>query len=100
MFHPEAFMPLGQKQELIHRFAALRHLQQDSFPTDTAAAIPGRLDLSLRSAEAQELRDLLMKLAGNGFTQLILMHLRRASLQSSPLAVASSQKHFDDQLGQ
>ena len=83
---------LGQNPALILKFAALRQLKQDSLPQDTAVAIPWRLDVSLRGPEALELHTLLLKLAGNGITQLVLMRMRQSNLQRSPLATAISQR--------
>ena len=54
--------------------------ESDSLPQDAAIAIPWRLDLNLRGPEAQELHTLLLKLAGNGITQLILMRMRQTTL--------------------
>ena len=83
---------LGENPNLVLKFAALRPLNQDSLPQDAAIAIPWRLDVSLRGPEAQELHMLLLKLAGNGITQLILMRTRQTTLQRSPLAVAISHR--------
>ena len=83
---------LGENPNLVLKFAALRPLTQDSLPQDAAIAIPWRLDVSLRGPEAQELHMLLLKLAGNGITQLILMRMRQTTLQRSPLAVAISHR--------
>ena len=83
---------LGENPNLVLKFAALRPLSQDSLPQDAAIAIPWRLDVSLRGPEAQELHMLLLKLAGNGVTQLILMRMRQTTLQRSPLAVAISHR--------
>ena len=81
---------LGQNPNLILKFAALRSLKPDNIPQDTAVAIPWRLDISIRGPEALELHTLLLKLAGNGITQLVLMRMRQSTLQRSPLAVAIS----------
>ena len=67
-------------------------VNHDSLPQDAAIAIPWRLDVSLRGPEAQELHTLLLKLAGNSITQLILMRMKQTTLQRSPLAVAISHR--------
>lgn len=82
---------MGQNPNLVLKFAALLSLTQDNLPQDTAVAIPWRLDVSLRGPEALELHCLLLKLAGNGIIQLMLMRMRQANLQRSPLVVAISQ---------
>ena len=69
---------LGENPNLL-KFAALRPLNQDSLPQDAAIAIPWRLDVSLRGPEAQELHMLLLKLAGNGITQLTTLQRLRKS---------------------
>ena len=81
---------LGQNPNLILKFSALRSLKPENLPQDTAVAIPWRLDISMRGPEALELHNLLLKLAGNGLTQLVLMRMRQCTLQRSPLAVAIS----------
>ena len=83
---------LGQNPNPILKFAALRSLKPDNLPQDTAVAIPWRLDISMRGQEALELHTLLLKLAGNGITQLVLMRMRQSTLQRSPLANAISQQ--------
>ena len=88
----ERIAHLGQQPGVIHKFSALRPVKQDTLPQDATTAIPWRLDLSLRSPEASELFQLLQKLAGNGITQLILLRVRGANLQRSPLANAISQR--------
>ena len=88
----ERIAHLGQQPGVIHKFSALRPVKQDTLPQDDATAIPWRLDLSLRSPEASELFQLLQKLAGNGVTQLILLRVRGANLQRSPLANAIAQR--------
>ena len=88
----ERIAHLGQQPRVIHKFSALRPVKQDTLPQDATTAIPWRLDLSLRSPEASELFQLLQKLAGNGITQLILLRVRGANLQRSPLANAISQR--------
>ena len=55
---------------MVHKFSALRPVNQENLPQDAAVAIPWRLDLSLRTPEASELHQLLLKLSGNGITQL------------------------------
>lgn len=77
---------------MIHKFSALRPVNQENLPQDAAVAVPWRLDLSLRSPEASELHQLLLKLSGNGITQLALLRIRLANLQRSPLANAISQR--------
>ena len=49
---------------------------QLTWAEDTTVAIPWRLDLNLRGPEAVEFHSLLLKLAGNGITQFILMRMR------------------------
>ena len=88
----ERIAHLGQQPGVIHKFSALRPVKQDTLPQDATTAIPWRLDLSLRSPEASEQFQLLQKLAGNGITQLILLRVRGANLQRSPLANAISQR--------
>ena len=88
----ERIAHLGQQPGVIHKFSALRPVKQDTLPQDATTAIPWRLDISLRSPEASELFQLLQKLAGNGITQLILLRVRGANLQRSPLANAISQR--------
>ena len=51
-----------------------------------------KLEISLRSAEANELHALIQRLVGNGITQLILVRISPTGLQRSPLAVALSQR--------
>lgn len=54
----------------------MRPLKQDTLPQDAATAIPWKLDISLRSAEATELYTHLQRLVGNGITQLALLRIR------------------------
>ena len=58
---------LAIQSELIHRFAALKPMPQDSTVKDSVV-ISWRLDISLQGLVAQEMYDLLMKLTGNGLT--------------------------------
>lgn len=83
---------LSANPHLIHRVAALRPLRQDSIPQDAMKAVPWKLEISLRSAEANELHALIQRLVGNGITQLILVRISPTGLQRSPLAVALSQR--------
>ena len=83
---------LAQSPNLVLKFVALRTIIQESLPQDMAMAIPWRLDITLRSQEALELHSLLLKLAGNGITQLELMRMRQSNLQRSPLATSISQR--------
>ena len=77
----ERFAHLGQQPSVIHKFSALRPVNQDNLPQDISTAIPWRLDLNLRSPEASEMFQLLRKLSGNGITQLILLRIRLTNLQ-------------------
>ena len=88
----QRLLALSQNQMLVHRFAALRPLRQDSLPQDAAVAIPWKLDIALRTPEANELWIHIQRLSGNGITQLALLRIRQAGLQRSPLAAAISTK--------
>ena len=72
---------LDQLPAVIHKFSALKQINQENLPQDAAVAIPWRLDLSLKSTEASELFQHLQKLARCGVTQLILLRERQANLQ-------------------
>ena len=88
----QRLLALSQNQIMVHRFAALRPLRQDSLPQDAAVAIPWKLDIALRTPEANELWSHIQRLTGNGITQLALIRIRQAGLQRSPLATAISTK--------
>ena len=84
--------PAGSESESgveIHRSSFVKPGQLAPGP---AIAIPWRLGLNLHGPETLELHTLLLKLAGNGITQLVLMRVRQVNLQRSPLAVAMSQR--------
>ena len=63
-------------------------MNRDQLPDDSQGTIPWRLDLSLRSTASTQLYEILNLLSGNGICQLILLRLRPAGLQRSPLATA------------
>ena len=76
----ERIAHLGQLPAVIHKFSALKQINQENLSHDTAVAIPWLLDLSLRSPEASELFQNLQKLSGCDITQLILLRVRQTNL--------------------
>ena len=54
---------LSANPHLVHRFATLRPLKQNTIPQDGMKAAPWKLEISLRSAEANELHALIQSLS-------------------------------------
>ena len=68
----QALLPAGLETadlELVEKLAnsaALRPMNQENLSQDAMVVIPWRLDLSLRTPEASEFHQLLLKLSSNG----------------------------------